>query len=123
MTLRAFAITNVHLNPSCERRRNASAALPCNGGRYHDPFKRSVSCRVEEGRYDDAAKDAIEALFQPLPVMMQLAECYVDFILPDGVGPNTPEGRVAEMTNAWKMAIRVAAGTFPSPRGHGQKAK
>lgn len=93
---------------------------PCNGGQWRGYNSRIGPCRVEEGRYDDAAKAAIEALQEPLPIMMQLAEGYADFILPDGVGPNTPEGRVAEMTYAWKMAIRVAAGTFPKPRTHGQ---
>lgn len=37
---------------------------PCNGGRWHDPRKRSMTtaCRVDEGRYDDVAREAIAAM-------------------------------------------------------------
>lgn len=34
---------------------------PCNGGRYHDQNGQSTKCRVDEGRYDDAAREAILA--------------------------------------------------------------
>lgn len=35
---------------------------PCNGGRFHDPYKESTACRVEQGRYDDAAQAAWDAI-------------------------------------------------------------
>jgi hypothetical protein len=35
---------------------------PCNGGRWHDMNRQPGKCRVEEGRYDDAAQSALEVL-------------------------------------------------------------
>lgn len=66
----------------------------------------------EDAHAPDIVRDVLEAIREPTPRMMRLAEGYSHFVLPDAVGPNTPEGRVAEMTNAWKMAVRVALGEF-----------
>jgi hypothetical protein len=37
---------------------------PCNGGRWHDRNRQPGKCRVEEGRYDDAAREAIVVMYQ-----------------------------------------------------------
>jgi hypothetical protein len=69
------------------------------------------------------ARVAIGAMREPAPVMIQLAEGHMDFILPDACGPNTPEGRYEELLCGWKTAISVALGEYPRGHANGQLAQ
>lgn len=86
---------------------------PCNGGRWRDQNNQPGACRVEEGRYDDAAREAIGALREPTDQMIYYAEGYADFMLPECIGGNTKEARLAEMKMAYQVAIDVALGETP----------
>lgn len=71
---------------------------------YVDPVDTPSTWRVAVS----AAESAMAAMRDPTPDMMQIAEGYADFVLPDAVGENTPAGRVQELTASWKKAIDVA---------------
>lgn len=82
--------------------RVVAAFEPCRG---NDGVMCENDCRCKA-----IARAAIEAMSEPTDMMLAYGESFMDFILPDAVGENTPDGRRAEFKIGYKVAMDVALG-------------